>query len=246
MNRIVSVCTPTFNRRDFIPILIECFNHQTYPKNLIEWIVVDDGDDKVEDLFKDIPQVKYFYFEEKMTLGKKRNVMNSKATGDIIVYMDDDDYYPPERISHVVTKLVTNPKCMVAGSTYMYNYFANLNKVYLLGPYGDNHSTGACLAFKRELLNNTKFDNKKDHAEESGFLKKYTFNMVQLVPEKTIVAMSHYKNTFDRNKLIDNNNNEKCVLTKKKLKQLVKNKNILKMYEDIYKNINDKKTEFKY
>ena len=45
--------------------------------------------------------------------------------------------------------------------------------------------------------------------------------MVQLDPEKTVVAMSHYKNTFDRNKLINNQSNEKCVVTKK-LKQLVK------------------------
>ena len=79
MNRTVSVCTPTFNRREFIPILIECFNHQTYPKQLIEWIIIDDGDDKIEDLFKNISQVKYFYFEEKLPLGKKRNIMNSKA-----------------------------------------------------------------------------------------------------------------------------------------------------------------------
>ena len=28
----VSVCTPTFNRRPFIPSMIKCFNHQTYPK----------------------------------------------------------------------------------------------------------------------------------------------------------------------------------------------------------------------
>ena len=32
----------------------------------------------------------------KMTLGKKRNLMHEKSKGDIIVYMDDDDYYPPD------------------------------------------------------------------------------------------------------------------------------------------------------
>ena len=33
----VSLCTPTFNRRPFIPMLINCMNRQTYPKKLIEW-----------------------------------------------------------------------------------------------------------------------------------------------------------------------------------------------------------------
>ena len=62
----VSVCTPTYNRREFIPMLIKNFLAQTYPMELIEWIVVDDGSDPVEDLFKDIPNVKYFYQKEKM------------------------------------------------------------------------------------------------------------------------------------------------------------------------------------
>ena len=40
----------------------------------MEWIVIDDGEDKVEDLFKDVPGVKYFGYEEKIKLGRKRNV----------------------------------------------------------------------------------------------------------------------------------------------------------------------------
>ena len=48
----VSVCTPTYNRRHFIPFLIQCYNNQTYPRELMEWIVVDDGTDPVGDLFK--------------------------------------------------------------------------------------------------------------------------------------------------------------------------------------------------
>ena len=43
----VSVCTPTFNRRPFIPYLIDCFMKQDYPKDRMEWIIVDDGDDKI-------------------------------------------------------------------------------------------------------------------------------------------------------------------------------------------------------
>ena len=36
----VSVCTPTYNRRKFIPSCIQCFKDQTYPMELIEWIVI--------------------------------------------------------------------------------------------------------------------------------------------------------------------------------------------------------------
>lgn len=66
----VSVCTPTFNRRPFIKAMIRCFEHQDYPKELLEWIIIDDGTDKIEDLVTHIPQVKYFKYDEKMSLGK--------------------------------------------------------------------------------------------------------------------------------------------------------------------------------
>ena len=72
----VSICTPTFNRRPFIPSMIKCFNHQTYPKDRMEWIIIDDGTDKIEDLISDIPNVKYYKYDEKMPLGKKRNLMH--------------------------------------------------------------------------------------------------------------------------------------------------------------------------
>ena len=36
---LVSVCTPTFNRRPFIQTMFQCFKNQTYPKDRIEWII---------------------------------------------------------------------------------------------------------------------------------------------------------------------------------------------------------------
>ena len=51
--------------------MIKCFNHQTYPKDNMEWIIIDDGTDKIEDLVISIPQVRYFKYDEKMVLGKK-------------------------------------------------------------------------------------------------------------------------------------------------------------------------------
>ena len=75
----VSVCTPTYNRRKFIPSCIQCFKDQTYPIDLIEWIVIDDGEDCVEDLFKDVKNVKYFRLEEKMKLGQKKSTSENKC-----------------------------------------------------------------------------------------------------------------------------------------------------------------------
>lgn len=199
----VSVCTPTFNRRPFISAIIKCFNHQKYPKNKMEWIIIDDGTDKVEDLLKDIPEVKYYKYDVKMPLGKKRNIMHEKSKGDIIVYMDDDDYYPPERVSHAVEMLLKTPNALCAGSSEIYIWFKHINSMWKFGPYGPNHATAGTFAFKRELLKHTRYDDNASLAEEKAFLKNYTIPFVQLNPLKTILCFSHQHNTFDKRKLLE-------------------------------------------
>ena len=200
----VSVCTPTFNRRPFIPFLICCFEQQTYPKSKIEWIIIDDGTDPIGDLVSHIPQVKYFFYEQKMELGKKRNLMHSKCCGDYVVYMDDDDYYPPERISHGVKMLMDHSDYLIAGSSEMHIYFGSKKRIYQCGPYGKNHATAATFVFKRELLDTTSYDENNAIAEESFFLKKYSIPMLQLETRKTILVFSHKNNSFDKNYLIEN------------------------------------------
>jgi glycosyltransferase involved in cell wall biosynthesis len=203
---LVSVCTPTFNRRPFIPIMFECFRNQNYPKDRIEWIIVDDGTDKIADLIENanIPQIKYFSMDTKMPLGEKRNYMHKQASGSIIVYMDDDDYYPPERISHAVERLTSSPHALCAGSSEMYIYFKHIKKMYQCGPYGPNHATAGTFAFKKELLSKTQYENHAALAEEKAFLKNYTIPFVQLDPMKTILVFSHEHNTFDKRKLLEN------------------------------------------
>jgi len=179
---------------------------QDYPADRIEWIIIDDGTDKIGDLVESIPQVKYFAYPEKMYLGKKRNVMHEKSKGDIIIYMDDDDYYPPERISHAVETLQKNPTAMCAGSSEMYIYFKHIQQMYQFGPYGPNHSTAATFAFRRELLNYTNYDDNACIAEEKKFLKDYTIPFVQLNPFKTILVFSHIHNSYDKKDMLESLN----------------------------------------
>ena len=203
---MVSVCTPTFNRRPFIQNMLQCFRNQDYPKHRIEWIIVDDGTDKIRDLIEkaNIPQIRYFEVADKMTLGAKRNYMHKYARGDIIVYMDDDDYYPPERISHAVEILQANPNALCAGASEIYIYFKHISKMIQCGPYGPNHATAGTFAFKKKLLELTKYEEHAAVAEERAFLKDYTVPFVQLDTMKTILVFSHEHNTFDKRKMLDN------------------------------------------
>ena len=209
----ISICTPTFNRRPFIPFLIKCIEQQTYPREKIEWVVVDDGMDKIGDLISNIStiNINYISLPHKITLAKKRNLMNHEAKGDILVYMDDDDYYPPERVYHAVETLLNNPHALCVGSSQMTLYFNNDGKMMDFGPYGENHATAATMAFRKELLQLTQFNEEDSVGEEKYFLKNYTIPFAQLDTKKTILVFNHSQNSCDRTPLLDTTKyNAKC------------------------------------
>lgn len=242
----VSVCTPTFNRRPFIPIMLECFRNQTYPKDRMEWIIIDDGTDKVKDLINGakIPQIRYYELPEKITLGAKRNLMHEKCKGSIIVYMDDDDYYPPERVEHAVEVLNSNTNALCAGSSEIYLYFKHIQKMYQFGPYGPNHATAGTFAFKRELLNQTRYNETACLAEEREFLKEYTIPFVQLDPMKTILVFPHEHNTFDKRKLLDNNDNRYAKESEKTVDMFIRFTDEAKIKRFFLKDIDDKISKY--
>ena len=246
---MVSLCTPTFNRRPFIPFMIKCFEHQTYPKDRIEWIIIDDGTDPIKDLVKHIPQVKYYYYSEKMVLGKKRNLMHKKCTGDIIIYMDDDDYYPPERIEHAVQMLQEYPNYLIAGCSEMHVYFDSRKQIFQCGPYKEYHSTAASFAFRKELLAETSYNNDNALAEERHFLKNYTIPLIQLECIKTICVFSHHHNSLNKEKLLETPEITKITNSRYTVDDFVKDPVLKQFYtvdmNDLLSNYEPGKPEYK-
>ena len=72
---------------------------QDYPRELIEWIVVS-----ADEVLPDLPLAKVFFADKPgpQSIGVMRNQTIAHATGDVMVNMDDDDYYYPSWVSHAV------------------------------------------------------------------------------------------------------------------------------------------------
>jgi glycosyltransferase involved in cell wall biosynthesis len=236
----VSVVTPTYNRRMFIPTLIDVYKLQTYPKDKMEWIIIDDGRQSVEDLFqeaaKTIPNIRYIRKDEKMRLGAKRNELNRLANGSIIVAMDDDDYYPPDRVSSVVSAFKKNPKIELAGSSEMNLYYLDTKKIYTIGPYANTHATNGTMAWRKSYSDKHKYDEFVTKAEEITFLENFKHPMIQLSPLSTILVICHTDNTADKSELRDEHLSKSNTFVSKfkesayKLDDLVKDKKIRDFY----------------
>lgn len=237
MQPFVSVLTPTYNRRRFLPALIECYKSQTYPKTRMEWIIFDDGTDSVKDVFdvasKTIPNVRYIRHEgDKLLIGAKRNRLNKEAKGEILIAMDDDDFYCPERVSHVVTKFAQNKLVDLAGSSEIYMYYTDIHTIYKLGPYNPNHATNGTMAWRKSYALTHTYDETVTHAEERSFLDNYTHPMIQLDPFKVMLVISHSENTFDKKKMREEENNPLIKKTQLDLKYFMKDKKLRDFFKD--------------
>jgi len=205
----------------------------------MEWIILDDGQDSVEDIFmeaaKTIPNLRYIRENKKQLIGYKRNRLHKEAKGDIFVCMDDDDYYHPERVSHAVTKLQQDPKIQLAGSSVLFMYYTDVKVILKLGPYGPNHATNGTMAMKASYAKTHFYDETVTHAEEVSFLERYKHPMVQLDPYKVMLVISHTENTFDKKRFLTKEQletNPYLKMTQYKIKDFIKDKVIRDFYSD--------------
>jgi glycosyltransferase involved in cell wall biosynthesis len=94
---LVSCIMPTRNRRPFVELALRCFDAQDYESR--ELVIVDDGDDPIEDLVAGHPKVRYLRLDGRLSIGAKRNLACESARGEVVMHWDDDDWYGPRRIT---------------------------------------------------------------------------------------------------------------------------------------------------
>ena len=201
--KLVSICTLTHNRPIHLKKLQTCIEAQNYPLEKIEWVILDDSDKYKEPLeIKSSTElrIKYQRLKEKLPLGRKRNLSHKLCSGEIIIYMDDDDYYFPERISHAVETLQKSTG-EIAGSTTLHIYFSHDDSLWISGPFGAKHATAGTFAMTRRFALGNTYDNAANCNEEKSFLRNYTLPIAQLNPLKTMVCISHQSNTFDKKRM---------------------------------------------
>jgi len=207
----VSILTITQHSRfNNLKLLYHIIQRQSYV-HIKEWVIVE-GSQENELREKNILNIREF-INEKMEctdidiqfiipeaivpVGNLRNIGNDNCLGDIIVCMDDGDYYPPSRVPHAV-KMLNEYDREIAGCSKMYVYDYSQNKLYKFRGFHNDHSTNNCMAYKKSYLKNHRYAEGLHYAEESSFTNGFTEPMIQLIPEKCIVVSSHGTNTVDK------------------------------------------------
>jgi len=198
----VSVVCPTWNRREFLPYLLYIYQYQDYPAEKRELVILDDSEQSNEDLIAmmveaGLQNVRYIHSKERLALGKKRNMLNELAQGEYIICFDDDDYYPPNKISYQVGEMQRN-NALFSGCDRIYIWYSHLDKIYLTHSFGDKHALNGTFGLHRNLLKKHRYEDDAMLAEETEFLNGFTTPVLQIDPAKAIVCISHSNNTYDK------------------------------------------------
>jgi len=200
----VCVCIPTRNRRWTQDFSLSCMNRQDLQPTV--WIVLDasDSDDQAWNRSL-LPSHAVYARIENKPIGEMRNrciAMALEHEWEYLVFWDDDDYYPPTRISSGVKALKATPDADIAASSKMYLFLTRENVLLTSGPFHDNHGTAATYTIRRRYFDKNRFDPKKTMAEELSFTREWTAKMVQVNSEETIVVMGHPQNTVDKSQIL--------------------------------------------
>ena len=208
----ISVITLLHNRRKFIDLCLHNLMITDYPKDKIEWVVVEDSD-IVEEQGADIVlkfgracapmSVSYIPLEKKnVPIGAMRNKAIKMAQHEIILFMDDDDHYPMSSFSRRVAWLLAHPwkpRAVACTTIACYDLVHGTSAVNT-PPWGlplRQRISEATLVFYKSWWDEKKFP-KVSMAEGEGFLEGREGDVLEIPPQQMIVAMSHGKNASGR------------------------------------------------
>ncbi len=115
---IVSICIPTYNRKEYLRETIDSILTQTYKD--FEIVIVDDGStDGTEEMIKELDFPITYYWQQNSGDAAARNKLIELAKGKYISFIDSDDLLMPDAIERLISVMETeNGEVIVYGSYY--------------------------------------------------------------------------------------------------------------------------------
>ena len=203
----ISIITPTYNRKKIFPLAIYNYNTLNYPREKLEWIVIDDSEKRqsIEDQLppenmRDKYKIKYVHLEEKKTLAEKRHMGVLMASNDFVLLMDDDDYFYPDMLTNRMNEFLNIKRDYdykkVMGFTILGCFDIERYVSWINVTNGDDplssRVAASSLLFERSFYN----DNRKFNIETEGdgldtFLNNNESAFVEQSWENNFVSISH-------------------------------------------------------
>ncbi|MDH4320761.1 MAG: glycosyltransferase [Desulfobulbaceae bacterium] len=163
----VSCIMPTGDRPEMVQRALALYRDQDYPDK--ELIVVDDGLDKVDYLCGG-EGIVYLPMGRRISIGAKRNLACEQARGEIIVHLDDDDWYAGDWLTRQVEHLsATQAEVTGLAELLFYDSVRGEAWQYRYPAAGRLWVHGATLCYRKEFWRRSPFPD-IDVGEDCSFL----------------------------------------------------------------------------
>lgn len=202
----VSIITPTYNRLKLFSLAINNFENFDYPRDKLEWVIVDDSTDEetIENILPVDKRIRYLKIADEninrpLTIAHKRNIGVQKSTGSIIVHMDDDDYYPPHSVlSRVkVLKQYETQGIQCVGCTLIGNYNI-MNDNSSISCDSPISLSEASMGYTRQFWNERPF-NSRDIRGEHKFFTEGRLDQIMDLPHSFVITALNHNLNFTQN-----------------------------------------------
>jgi glycosyltransferase involved in cell wall biosynthesis len=209
----ISILTPTYNRNHFIPLMLSNLVKFDYPKDKLEWVIDDDGTEKMINTDEEMDRlkqvvhpikIKYLVHPQRRLIGVKRNYMVKQATHKIVAMMDTDDLYMSPYLKKSI-ELMNKEKCSLVGS----------NQMVFMYPHHNCKITAIECSAKRQIHEATMVFTKKHWKAMGGFAKNSQGEGAQMIDSMKgtkiglthitdcMLCIAHKQNTIDKGNFLD-------------------------------------------
>jgi len=206
----ISILTPTFNRSKFLPLYLYNIKNQSYPHKYLDVIIDDDGD---EPFITNLDEVRQFLFPIKLTylrynqkrsIGVKRNNLVKNSKNKVFMFFDDDDIYSGECIHYCYNELMNN-KYGLVGSSQMVFYHLKLDKFTAIQCNSKILIHEATMMMTRKYFNSMGGFNTRGCGEGKKMIQSDNDKRVgDLDVLKIMVCLDHGENTVAKDRFKDN------------------------------------------
>ena len=215
----VSILIPCWRRRGFLPLMIANIVQQDYPKEKLEVVILQDGD---QDLFidenrltafKSATGVKLNYKYEpniRRTIGEKRNLLVKMATHKICAMMDSDDVYFETYLRYSVNALAQYRAGISSSNSMLFVYPRKDFEMSAISCDYKHQCHEACAVFTKKYFKSLGGFSKSSQGEGVKMFQGSDKQIINLDITKLMVCVCHQGeegNTIDKEQFSENNKN---------------------------------------
>jgi glycosyltransferase involved in cell wall biosynthesis len=226
----VSILTPVYDRKMFLPLMIENLKNFEYPKNKLEWVICDSysRDGLIADplfnfcrtQFSEIKKyekeigfpIKYEFLEKTMSIGEKRNYLVKISSFKYLINMDSDDLYFPEYIRYSIGEMKKYKKECVGSPEMLFIFPRNENKITMIKCPAMRQIHEATMCFTKKHVRRMGGFNTTSQGEGAKLVDNCNPKIFKKTDiKKCMICVCGEWNTINKDKFLDYNNCEESI-----------------------------------